>query len=97
MIPIHYVNILQMSIDSENSWKILVDNGNNWICLVAVNPYEISLNEVNSDYGQPCEWYNDAFWPRESGFPPIWRISTVGGNPPRIWWPDGNPPNPEAD
>ena len=55
MNSIHHVNILQMSVDSENSWKILVAKGNNWICLVAVNPYEISLNEVNSVYGQPCE------------------------------------------
>ena len=55
MYSIHHVNILQMSVDSENSWKILVANGNNWIWLVAVNLYEIALNEVISVYRQPCE------------------------------------------
>ena len=61
MIPIHYGNKLEMSIDPGNSQNILVTYGNNSIWLDEVNLEEISLNEVISVNMQLREWHTDAF------------------------------------
>ena len=61
MIPFHYGNKLEMSMDPGNSQNILVTYGNNSIWLDEVNLEEISLNEVISVNMQLREWHTDAF------------------------------------
>ena len=61
MIPIHYGNKLEMSMDPGNSQNILVTYENNSIWLDEVNLEEISLNEVISVNMQLREWHTDAF------------------------------------
>ena len=61
MIPIHYGNKLEMSIDPGNSQNILVTYGNNSIWLDEVNLEEISLNEVISVNMQLREWHTDTY------------------------------------